>query len=99
MISLETVLVPVGVSFSSFITIELIMRLKEVIFSAILGLVGSNQSLSCPVTSFKGCALPASLLFQKHALAYCSCYVSRPWLFSAALAGWVNLSNFGMWTL
>ena len=75
------------------------MRLKEVIFPVILDLVGSNQSLSCPIASFKGCALPASLLFQKHGLAYYSCYVSRPWLFSAALAGWVDLSNFGMWNL
>ena len=68
------------------------MRLKGVIFSAILDLVSSNQSLSCPITSFKGCTLPASLLFQKHALAYCSCYVSQLWLFNLPwLAGWICL--------
>ena len=73
------------------------MRLKEVIFSAILDLVGSNQSLSCPITSFKGCALPASLLFPRSCLLFMLCKSAM--VVQSALAGWVNLSNFGMWNL
>ena len=50
MVSLETVMVPVGVSFSMLMCCSEGQVPVEVNVPAILGLVGSNQFMSCPPT-------------------------------------------------
>ena len=61
MVSLRTVLLLVGVSFSMLMYYSEAQVLLEVKSSTILGLIGSNQFMSYPrrlCHSFKGCALP-----------------------------------------